>query len=87
MLRYVLSFFPKWQVVFKIELFSVKHVWLRGEKSFSAVENCKIYGWEMNVSTPATDVSSHKHLDTVVWCQLSRYFRYSSSNEITISAI
>lgn len=38
------------------------------------MENCKRYGWEINISPTATDVYSHKHLDTVVWCRLSRYF-------------
>lgn len=61
--------------MFKIEPFSVKHVWLRGAESFSTMENCKRYGWEMNVSATPTDVYSHKHLDTVLWCQLSGYFR------------
>lgn len=39
------------------------------------MENCKRCGWEINVSTTATDVYSYKYLDTAVWHQLSRYFR------------
>jgi len=46
------------------------------KKSLSTMETYISYGLETKLSATATEVySKHKHLDTVVCYQLSRYFR------------